>query len=100
MNLEEALASYLKDLDRYGDSNSELDDEAEDMLGTDIVCLPPKDGGDTDKDDAPSDDEVDVNNPRLLGKGVLTMPAVLTMPVQIEFLKPHRTIVNLAGFGG
>ena len=82
MNLEAALA-YLEDLDWYGDSDSELDDEAEDLLGRDTVCLPPKDGGNTDKDDAPSDYEVDVNNPRLLGKGVLTIPA------QTELRKPQ-----------
>ena len=69
MNLEEALA-YLEDLERYGDSDSELDDEAEDLLGTDVVCLPPKDGGDTDKDDAPSDDEIDdVTTQGFLGNG-------------------------------
>ena len=87
MNLEESLA-YLEDLNLYEDSDSELGDEAEDLLGTDVVCPPPKDCEDTDKDDAPSGDEVDVNNPRHLGKGVLTMPA------QIDLCKPHGNIVN------
>ena len=46
--------------------------------------------GDTDKDDAQSDNEVDVNSPKLLGKGILTMPA------KMELRKPRGDIVNFA----
>ena len=55
----------------YEADDSDLDDN---VLGADIICLPPHDGEDTDKDDAPSDDEVVTNRPRQLGKGVLAMP--------------------------
>ena len=70
MNLEEALI-YMEELDRHEASDSDLD---ENVVCADIICLPPRDGDDTDKDDAASDEDVQTNNPTFLGKGVLAMP--------------------------
>ena len=42
MNLEEALV-FLEELNEYEERDSDPDLQADPLLGTDIVCLPPFD---------------------------------------------------------
>ena len=60
MNFEQALL-YMQELDIHEASDSDLD---ENVVSADIICLPPRDGDDTDKDDAASDEDVQTNSPR------------------------------------
>ena len=66
----------MQELDRHEASDSDLD---ENVVSADIICLPPRDGDDTDKDDAASDEDVQTNNPRFPGRGVLAKPPELEL---------------------
>ena len=60
----------------YSEENSStLSDELEGVEELELVFLPPNDGKDSDKDDAPSDAEVGSANIKDIGRGVLSQSA-------------------------
>ena len=88
----------MEELDRYDASDSDLD---ENVVSAYIICLPPRDGDDTDKDDAASDEDVQTNNPRFLGRGVqchlrLSFTGLMEMLSKHSLTKVHR--VRTKGF--